>query len=702
MANQLTDPMAYQRAMQLQRQREVRAAVAKITVPAIDGVSWKLDPPAGAELDEASVPVLSIVQFKLQADAGRCFHDPASISARIWQATLQYTGSIPGFQGVAWGLSIADDDCSMLCLQQWESAVAWRTFQRSTGLMAMMPFVEKTLTMTNCCAKFSNVPGGLSSIVESAAVLDMLSVKVDSVHVSSPEQKLAFEETWQTIVDASRPDVSEIAHSIKDAREGRRLFPGPRGYFQAHGELFSGHARSNAAAHPTTAPLPQQHVDVAWLRTKLGSSPKRFQMLFQRLADDVAGLAGFAEIRWARDVDRPSNVAVLTVWEDLPAYRAAVPAHRRFLDNLVVASAGLVSSANAYQTFSLDKLWSPNQTLWHYYQGKECLELTEFRDDSLTKLEPDYWIELEKSYQTRLTARHALLAEHGEKILFCEPDEHAALACRELLEMALQFVCHRYPEFFVVEGNGQDRVFVNRILQTKTSLSDNVVDGHKSLQILFANIPEDFALVQRDPTDGRYRLRAAMVCSSVGWYIGKHRGKPLRDIHGNVTDYATKMARSMDRYFARMPTDQPIQRGSWSIEQGQPLFVPDETERVDNADVVIDDLHLRCDWQTLRRLPLTGAIVFNFKATFTPVAELRTEPFVPGLLHHVLSEGDPRLITPGKCMTNSREVVLPALKTWTEEQVASGLVPADWEPRTLDDSPFFPGWEAKWHAEQGF
>ncbi|CAK7205289.1 hypothetical protein SEUCBS139899_008058 [Sporothrix eucalyptigena] len=302
------------------------------------------------------------------------------------------------------------------------------------------------------------------------------------------------------------------------------------------------------------------------------------------------------------------------------------------------------------------------------------------------KLEPDYWIELEQGYKASLAARHKLLETHGDMALFSSPGDSTALACHELLEMALQFVCHRYPACFAIEGDGADRVLVNHILQTRTPLrKEDALDGLKSLQILFDNIPEDFAIVQRDDTDGRYRLRAAAVCSSVGWHIGQHRGKPLRDIHGSVTDYATKMARSMDRYFARMPTDQPIQRGSWSLEQGRPLFLPEEGMREDVPDIDVEDITLRCDWQTLRRLPLTGAIVFNFKAVFTAFTKLRTEPYVPALLHCVLSEGDPRLITPGKCMKNTRAVVLPTLKEWEDEQTKAGVVPTDWEPRTLDE-----------------
>lgn len=311
------------------------------------------------------------------------------------------------------------------------------------------------------------------------------------------------------------------------------------------------------------------------------------------------------------------------------------------------------------------------------------------------KLDPDYWLELEQGYKESLETRHSLLKTYGEKILFCDDnnDELTSFACHELLEMALQFICHRYPMLFEVKDN----VFINRVLDTETPLDKAY--GRDALQILFDNIPEDFAVVTRSGNDdGRYRLRAAMVCSSVGWYIGQHRGKPLHGIHAKVTDYASKMARSMDRYFAKLPTDQPIQRGSWSIEEGKPLFVPDDEDRPGREG----GLHLRCDWQTLRRLPLTGAIVFNFKATFTPLIDLRTEAYVPALLHQILSEGDRRLVTPGKCMEHTRQEVLSLLKGWADEQVKAGVVPDDWEPRTLDESPFYPGWEARWRTAQGF
>ena len=46
--------------------------------------------------------------------------------------------------------------------------------------------------------------------------------------------------------------------------------------------------------------------------------------------------------------------------------------------------------------------------------------------------------------------------------------------------------------------------------------------------------------------------------------------------------------------------------------------------------------------------------------------------------------------------------VLPALEAWAKEQEDNGLVEKGWEVRTLDESPWFPEWEEKWHRQQGF
>ncbi|KAL1605165.1 hypothetical protein SLS60_004708 [Paraconiothyrium brasiliense] len=316
---------------------------------------------------------------------------------------------------------------------------------------------------------------------------------------------------------------------------------------------------------------------------------------------------------------------------------------------------------------------------------------------SLTKMEPDWWLELESTYADRMRQRKEIYEREGENVLNMLPGSY--FACKELMEMALQFLCARYPQHFRLDKDKM--VFYNGILETESDLKNT-----HPLHVLFNNVPEDFAITMRNPEDGLYSFRAGTICSALGWNVGSKIGKTLPEIHAPVPDYKEKMQFSMDRYFTKKPTEKAIQRGSWGLEVDQPLYMPPGDPHEKLRDVQMPELdisrcNLRVDWQTLRRLPLSGAIVFNFKALFTPLEEFRNEPYVPALVLKVLNEAKPNLMA-YKNTWHTEHVVKPALDKWAKEQVEKGWVPKDWEPHTLDDSPYFPGWEEKWHQQQGF
>jgi heme-dependent oxidative N-demethylase alpha subunit-like protein len=149
-----------------------------------------------------------------------------------------------------------------------------------------------------------------------------------------------------------------------------------------------------------------------------------------------------------------------------------------------------------------------------------------------------------------------------------------------------------------------------------------------------------------------------------------------------------------------MPTDKPIQRGSWGLEAGQPLFIPAEHpdfahRSTQNPTLGPEDVYLRVDWQTLRRLPLSGAIVFNFKALFTPMTEFKSEPYVPSLLLKVLDEGKESLMK-YKGTWHVQHVTKPTLREYQRFQVETGMMENEWTVQTLAEAPFFRGWEKKW------
>lgn len=164
-------------------------------------------------------------------------------------------------------------------------------------------------------------------------------------------------------------------------------------------------------------------------------------------------------------------------------------------------------------------------------------ELTSCNLLALTKLETDWWIELENTYRERITQRKELYAKHGSSVLGYLPGSE--LACKELMEMVLQFICARYPQCFFIENY---QILHNRILGT----TEDIRSKHP-LEVLIDNVPEDFGIMMRDEKTGFYFLRAGVICSSLGWNVGTKIGLQLHQIHEDIPDYKEKMQFSMDR-----------------------------------------------------------------------------------------------------------------------------------------------------------
>lgn len=182
--------------------------------------------------------------------------------------------------------------------------------------------------------------------------------------------------------------------------------------------------------------------------------------------------------------------------------------------------------------------WAYHQTMCKWTEpSQRHIRLTFFL--ALTKMETDWWLELENTYVKRIAERKRLYAEHGESVLQCLPGSE--LACKELMEMIIQFLCARYPQYFYLHED--KKTFENKILGTKQDVS-----AKHPLLVILDNVPEDFAITLRNPETGYYHFRAGVICSALGWNVGTKIGKSLPQIHAPIPDYKEKMQFSMDRY----------------------------------------------------------------------------------------------------------------------------------------------------------
>ena len=141
----------------------------------------------------------------------------------------------------------------------------------------------------------------------------------------------------------------------------------------------------------------------------------------------------------------------------------------------------------------------------------------------------------------RIAERKGLFEKHGKMVLNYLPGSE--LACKELMETALQFLCARYPQYFSLTwSESRGYVFGNRIQHNETIIKDI-----HPLHVLLDNVPEDFAIMLRNPEDGCYYFRAGILCSSLGWNVDTKLGLSLKEIHAPIPDYKAKMEFSMDR-----------------------------------------------------------------------------------------------------------------------------------------------------------
>ena len=88
---------------------------------------------------------------------------------------------------------------------------------------------------------------------------------------------------------------------------------------------------------------------------------------------------------------------------------------------------------------------------------------------------------------------------------------------------------------------------------------------------------------------------------------------------------------------------------------------------------VVDKHHFRSERQTLRRLPISGAIVFTIRTYFEPLRKIAEEPGVPGRLASAIrSWGEDSARYKGREMFG--EVVCGFLDGKHREQVERGVV----------------------------
>ncbi len=264
------------------------------------------------------------------------------------------------------------------------------------------------------------------------------------------------------------------------------------------------------------------------------------------------------------------------------------------------------------------------------------------------------WIEPDGDLVAHLDEKERLFAERREVVFREEAETREAQ--REVLALLAEHLPARFPDLYRREGA---RLEVLPAGQTVDLEGDAA-----SLLTASRLVQEDLCLMRASPAG--YRLAAASLCFPSAWSLAEKFARPMGEIHRSVPHYAERLGPRIDRIFDNLKVDQPVWRLNCSIYADDDLHHPESKERPRDwfSGEGMPQAFIRVERQTLRRLPVSGDILFTIKVHVDPFEAFRRHPdgarLAAGLKAQVLSLDDSQLRY--KALLADRDRIVAALE----------------------------------------
>ena len=265
---------------------------------------------------------------------------------------------------------------------------------------------------------------------------------------------------------------------------------------------------------------------------------------------------------------------------------------------------------------------------------------------ALRPIAPADWLIASRERQMRLAEKARLMADCPDLVFQALPGSDAAQA------EALEMICRHLR------------------------ISSRTGGSMAPLDAAARQVEEDLCLLQA--TDGHYRLTAASVASPSYWRLADKIGRELVDIHDPVPALRARIGARMRRFFHKLPPGRIFLRGNWFIHASGALFrLPEDLRPPQIGEpFALERLYLRCERQTLRRLPASGAVLFTIRVYLDPLAALAERPALAADLREAL-HGDEW----------AAAVKLREVHAWREPLLAWLASCASCQPRAAGGSP---------------
>lgn len=230
-----------------------------------------------------------------------------------------------------------------------------------------------------------------------------------------------------------------------------------------------------------------------------------------------------------------------------------------------------------------------------------------------------------------LMTKKALDDPKRHPILFVA-EEDSVDAQQETLELFVSYLPKRYPELYKYDE--QTRTIHVAPIDTTFCLDDW---KDRPLELCVRIVQEDLVLM-RPPRASDSSTQFAMAAAGVPFSFGElpqKLGKPMSFIHAPVPGYEKHIRKAVDLTFSKLlKVEQPMWRNNWGIDPTgklhEPLYGSTEAHSKRKfSKPTIDDIKakfLKVEYQTIRRLPSTGYLLFTVKTMVDSMSALEDLP----------------------------------------------------------------------------
>lgn len=218
-----------------------------------------------------------------------------------------------------------------------------------------------------------------------------------------------------------------------------------------------------------------------------------------------------------------------------------------------------------------------------------------------------------------MALRKKLLKEKLDDVYVSLSRPSTDLAKQETLQLLIDFLPKRFPNLFQsTRDGGIINLFTGEIINPKESKEDPLLIASRLVQ-------EDWCILEWNPESKLYQLTAGVVLFPMRWSLKEKFSQNLPDIHIPVKAFTKHLKPTVNDLFEDLHPDKPVWRANWSLFHNLngplDLYLPPSEEYNPNNDKfestnleeIGQKLTMRVEYQTLRRLPKSNAILFGIR-----------------------------------------------------------------------------------------